>query len=115
MANADVMMSFNLVTFKSFFWYFLVSAIATPLTPAPARDTALNGMLTGRLMNVANVTTLDIPVAALRLLEQAVSYVSQSNILVYFWISCCITPLILTTLVTQTELRSNDSPQELME
>ena len=69
-------MSVNLVTFKSYFWYFLVSAVVTPLTSAPARDTVPNGMLTGRPMNVANVTTLDIPVAALRPLEQAVSHVS---------------------------------------
>ena len=83
-ANADMMMSVNLVTFESFFWYFLVSAVAMPLMPAPARDTTPNGMLTGRPMNVANVTTLDIPVAALRLLEQAVSHVNRFNILVYF-------------------------------
>ena len=55
-----------------------------PLTLAPARDIARNGMLTGRPMNVANVATLDIPVATLNPLEQAVSHTSPSNILVYF-------------------------------
>ena len=55
-----------------------------PLMLAPARDIAPNGMLTGRPMNVLNVATLDIPVAMLRLLEQAFSHLSRSNILVYF-------------------------------
>ena len=93
-------MSVNFMTFKSFFWYFLVSAVATPLTLAPARDTTPNGMLTGRLMNVANVATLNIPVAMLILLEQAFSHVSRSNIAVYFCIFSYIAPLVLTTLVT---------------
>ena len=82
-ANADVMKPVNLVTLKVF-WHFLVSAIAMPLMLAPARGTASNGMLTGRPMNVANVTTLDIPVTGLRPLEQVFSHISQSNSLVYF-------------------------------
>ena len=76
-------------------------------------------MLTGRLMNVLNVTTLDIPVAIPRLLEQAFSHVSRSNILVYFCISSYAFPLILTTLVTYFELGPDESrpdcPQELLE
>ena len=84
MAIAGVMVSVNFVTFVSFFWYFLVSAVVTPLTLTPARDIAPNGVLTGRPMNVLNVATLDIPVAMLNLLEQAFSHVSRSNILVYF-------------------------------
>ena len=63
--NAGVMMSINLVTFLSFCWYFLVRAEIIPLAIAPVRDAAPNGMLTGKPMNVANVTTLDIPVATI--------------------------------------------------
>ena len=74
MANADVMISVNSMTFESFLWYFLVSAAVTPLTLTPAKDTAPNGMLTGRPMNVANVVTLDIPVAMLNPLEQVFSH-----------------------------------------
>ena len=48
-----------------------------PLTLAPARDTAPNGMLTGRPMNVANVATLDIPVALVNPFQQASSHVSR--------------------------------------
>ena len=55
-----------------------------PLTLAPARDTAPNGMLTGRPMNVDNVATRDTPVAMVNPLEQASSHVSRFNILVYF-------------------------------
>ena len=65
------MMSINFVTFLRFFWYFLVGAEIIPLAIAPVRDAAPNGMLTGSLMNVANVATLDIPVASLISLEQA--------------------------------------------
>ena len=83
-AIADVMISFNLVTFVSFFWYFLVSTVVTPLTLAPARDTAPNGMLTGRPMNVLSVATLDIPVAMLNPLVQAFNATRQFNVLVYF-------------------------------
>ena len=36
-ANANVTMSVNFVTFASFFWYFLVSVIAMPLTFAPSQ------------------------------------------------------------------------------
>ena len=60
-----VMMSINLVTFLSFCWYFLVRAEIIPLAIAPVRDAAPNEMLTGSPMNVANVATLDIPVATL--------------------------------------------------
>ena len=66
-ANADVMMSVNLVIFASFFWYFLVSTAAMPLTFTPARDIAPKGILTG---NVLNVATLDIPETTLKLFEQ---------------------------------------------
>ena len=83
-AIADVTMSVNFMTSKSFFWYFLVSAVVTPLRLAPARGIAPNGILKGRPMNVLNVATLDIPEAMLSLLEQAFSHVSRSNILVYF-------------------------------
>ena len=82
--NAGVMMSISLVTFLSFCWYYLVRAEITPLAIAPVRDAAPNGMLTGNPMNVANVATLDIPVATLIPLEQAFNRISQFNILVYF-------------------------------
>ena len=82
--NAGVMMSINFVTFLSFFWYFLVRAEIIPLAITPVRDAAPNEMLAGSLMNVANVATLDIPVATLIPLEQAFNYVSRFNILVYF-------------------------------
>ena len=62
-------MSINFVTFLSFFWYFLVRAGIIPLAIAPVRDAAPNEMLTGKQMNVANVTTRDIPVATLIPLE----------------------------------------------
>ena len=84
-ANADVAMSFSFMTFESFLWYVLVSAAVTPLTLAPARDVAPNGMLTGRPMHVLNIATLDIPVATLNPLEQAFSHTNRSNILVYFF------------------------------
>ena len=120
MANAGVMVSVNFVTIVSFFWYFLVIAEIIPLAITPVRDAAPNGMLTGRPMNVLNVTTLDIPVAMLRLFEQAFSHVSHSNILVYFfYISPYTFPLIFSTLAAYFEFRSNDrqpeGPQELME
>ena len=76
MTNAGVMMSINLVTFLSFCRYFLVSTEIIPLAIAPVRDAASNGMLTGILMNVMNVATLDIPVAALIPLEQAFNHLS---------------------------------------
>ena len=69
-------MSTNFVTFLSFCWYLLVSTEIIPLAITPVRDAAPNGMLTGKLMNVANVATLDIPVATLIPLEQAFNQVS---------------------------------------
>ena len=78
--NAGVKMSVNFITLESFFWYFLVSIEIIPLAIIPVRDAAPNEMLTGEPMNVANVATLDIPVAK----EQAFNHVSQFNILVYF-------------------------------
>ena len=63
--NAGVTMSINFVTFLSFCWYFLVRAEIILLAIAPIIDAAPNAVLTGILMNVANVTTLDIPVAML--------------------------------------------------
>ena len=83
-AIADIMISANLVTFVSFFWYFLVIAEVTQPAITPVRDATPSGMLTGRPMNVLNVTMLDIPVAMLRLLEQVFSQVSRSDILAYF-------------------------------
>ena len=79
--NAGVTMSINLVTLLSFCWYFLVRTEIIPLAITPVRDAAPNGMLTGALMNVANVATLDIPVATLIQLEQAFNHVSRFNIL----------------------------------
>ena len=84
MTNAGVMMSINLVTFLSFCWYFLVSTEIIPLAIAPVIDAAPSAALTGILRNVANVATLDIPVAMLIPLEQALNHVSQFNILLYF-------------------------------
>ena len=72
-ANANVMMSINFVTLASFFWCFLVSAVATPLTLAPARELAPREIFT---MSVLSVATLDIPEAMLSLLEQEFSHVS---------------------------------------
>ena len=62
-ADADVMVSTNFLTFASFLCYFLVNMVATPLTLTPARETAPKGTLTGRVMNILNVATLDIPEA----------------------------------------------------
>ena len=72
-ADANVAMSVNFVTFTTFFCYFSVSAVATPLTLAPARDIAPKGMLMGRLINILNVATLHIPEATLRPLVQALA------------------------------------------
>ena len=67
-------------------------------------------------MNIANVATLDIPVAMLIPLEQTFSHVSQFNILVYFsyfWLNICslfFNPCILA------ELRSDDrQPEDSLE
>ena len=78
--NAGVTMSIKRVTFLSFFWYFLASTEIIPLAIAPVIDAAPNAMLTGSPMNVANVATLDIPVATLIPLEQAFNHVSRFNI-----------------------------------
>ena len=86
--KAGVTMSINLVTFLSFFCYFLVSVEIIPLTIAPVIDAAPKAALTGIPMNVANVATLDIPVATLIPLEQTFSLVSLFNILLYFWYFC---------------------------
>ena len=83
-AYANVTMISNFATFMSFFWYFLVSAVATPLMLTPARETAPRRILTGRLMNILSIATLDIPEAMLRLLEQVFSHVSRSKISEYF-------------------------------
>ena len=77
-------MSIKRVTFLSFFWNFLVRIEIISLAIAAVRDAAPNATLTGNLMNVANVATLDIPVAMLIPLEQAFNHVSLFNILVYF-------------------------------
>ena len=78
-------MSIKRVTFLSFCWYFLVSTEIIPLAIAPVIDAAPNAALTGIPMNVANVVTLDIPVAMLIPLEQAFNHVSRFNVLVYFF------------------------------
>ena len=49
-ANADVVMSVNFMTLASFFWYFLITAVAMPLALTSARETALKEILTGRLL-----------------------------------------------------------------
>ena len=54
----------------------LVRAEITTLAVTPVRDAAPNGMLMGKPMNVANVVTLDIPVATLIPLEQAFNQIS---------------------------------------
>ena len=84
MTNSGVMMSINLVTFLSFFCYFLVSTKIIPLAIAPVRDDTPNQMLKGKPMNVANVATLDMPVAMLVPLKQPFNHISQFNILLYF-------------------------------
>ena len=81
--NAGIMMSINFITFLNFCWYFLVSTEIVPLAIAPVIDAAPNTVLTRISMNVANVATLDIPVATLIPLEQAFNHVSQFNILLY--------------------------------
>ena len=75
--NAGVTMSIKHVTFLSFCWHFLVSTKIIPLAIAPVIDAAPNAALTGIPMNVANVATLDIPVATLIPLEQAFNHVSR--------------------------------------
>ena len=98
-ANADVTMSTNFVTFVSFFWYFLVSAVAMPLTLAPARETAPKRILTKRTMSVLRVATLDIPEGTVKPLEQAFSHVSRSKVLEYFSCFFLYLLLVLTALV----------------
>ena len=86
-ANADVTMSVNFITLASFFWYLLVSTVATPLTLAPGRDIAPKEILVGRPINILNVATLVatlISEARLGLLKQAFSHVSRSKALEYF-------------------------------
>ena len=82
--KAGVMMSIKHVTFLSFFWYYLVSTEIIPLKTAPVIDAAPNAALTGIPMNVANIATLDIPVATLIPLKQAFNQVSRFNIVLYF-------------------------------
>ena len=82
--KAGVTMSIKRVTFLSFFWYFLVSTEIIPLETAPVMDAAPKATQMGIPMNVANVATLDIPVATLIPLEQAFDHVSRFNILFYF-------------------------------
>ena len=76
MTKAGVMMSIKSITFLSFFWYVLVSTEIIPLEIALVMDAAPNAVLTGIPMKVANVATLDIPVATLIPLEQAFNHVS---------------------------------------
>ena len=98
--NAGVTMSISLVTFLSFFWYFLVRVEIIPLAIAPVRDAAPKEMLTGSPTNVANVVTLDIPVATLIPLEQAFSHVSRFNILVHFSYFCLNVCSLFSTLAS---------------
>ena len=83
-ANVDVTMLTDFMTFASFLWYFLVSAVAMPLTLAPARGMVPEGILAERPMNILDVAVLDIPEATFRPLEQAFSHVSRSKVLEYF-------------------------------
>ena len=92
-------MSTSFVTFVSFFWYLEVSAVATPLTLAPARETIPNGILTGKLIKVLNIATLDIQKLHLgcssKCLAIPIDLISWST-----WsISLHTFPLVLTTLV----------------
>ena len=82
--NAGVTMSIKHVTFLSFCWYFLVNTKIIPLAITPVIDAAPSTAFTGIPMNVANVATLDIPVAMLIPLEPAFNHVSRFNILLYF-------------------------------
>ena len=82
--NVGAMMSINCINFLSFCWYFLVSTEIIPLAISPVIDAAPSAVLTGIPMNVANVATLDIPVAMLIPLEQAFNQVSRFNIILYF-------------------------------
>ena len=59
-------------------------------------------------MKILNVATFDSPVAMLNPLVQAFNTNRRFNVLVYFCISPYTVPLILTTLVTYFELRSDD-------
>ena len=77
-------MSIERVTFLSFCCYFLVSAKIIPLAITSVVNPASNAALTGILMNVGNVATLDISVATLIPLEQAFNHVIRFNILLYF-------------------------------
>ena len=63
---------------------YALSIESIPLAITPVIDAAPNAVLIGISMNVANVATLDIPVAMLIPLEQAFNHVSRFNILVYF-------------------------------
>ena len=95
-ANADVMMLVNFVTFASFFLYFLKrSTVATPLTLTTSRDIAPREILAGRLINILSVTTLDIPEATLKQLEQTLSHFSQRQALKYFSCFCLYLSLSL--------------------
>ena len=98
-ANADVTMSVNLVYLVSFFWYFLVSAVATPITLSQARDIAPSGILTGRPIKILNVATVDIPEGTRRPLEQAFSHISRSKALEYSHVSFHTFHLVLPTPV----------------
>ena len=84
-ANADVTMLTKFVTFTSFFWHLLVSAVAMPLTLTLTRETAPREILTGRLIKVLSIGTLGIPDTMLRPLEQVFSHISQSKSLEYFF------------------------------
>ena len=75
-----------------------MSAVATPLALAPAKDTAPNGILTGKPMKVLRVTTLLTP------LEQAFSHTNRPNILEYLEYFFAYFPLVLTTFVAYFEL-----------
>ena len=75
-----------------------------------------SGILAGKLMKVLNVTTLSIPEARLRLLEQVFSHINQFKVLDYLEYSSCTFSLVLTTLVAYFGLRLGsriDAPREL--
>ena len=57
-----------------------MSSVVALLTLTPAKNTTPIEVLMGKPMEVLRVTTLDIPVATLRLLEQVFSHTNRPNI-----------------------------------
>ena len=63
----------------------------------------MEGILTGRPMNILNVATLNIPEAMLSPLKQAFSHLSQSKVLEYFSCSFLYLSSGLSNLVSSLE------------